>query len=44
MAACVDGHVDIVQLLIENNADITMVDKDGHTAEALATINDNTMY
>ena len=44
MTACVDGHIDIVQSLLENNADAMMLDKDGHTAEELASINNNSSY
>jgi ankyrin repeat protein len=30
--ACFDGHFEIVQLLVDNNADINARDNDGHNA------------
>ena len=41
MTACIEGHIDIVQLLLEHDADPEMVDKNGHTAEDLAKQNNN---
>ena len=44
MAACIDGHEDIVELLLENNADVSLVDKDGLTAYQLAESYKNPGY
>ena len=44
MVACADGHADIVQLLLDNNADYNLTDKDGRTAQEFATENNHDMY
>lgn len=41
MTACIEGHHDIVQLLLEHEADPEMADKDGKSAEDLAKENNN---
>ena len=41
MTACIEGHHDIVQLLLEHEADLEMLDKDGKSAEDLAKENNN---
>jgi len=41
MTACIEGHIDIAQLLLEHEADPEMVDKNGDDAEELAKKNKN---
>lgn len=44
MMACIDGHMDIVEALLDSKADTSLLDKNGNTAEELASINNNVSY
>lgn len=44
MDACVCGNQEIVKLLLDHEADPTMINKDGQTAEEIAIDNKNTGY
>ena len=41
MAAACHGHLETVKLLLEQNADISMRNKDGYTALILASRNEH---
>ena len=41
MTACIEGHIDIVQLLLEHEANPEMVDKNWDDAGELAKKNQN---
>ena len=43
MAACIDGHIDVVQLLLAHKADVSLRDAEGKAAKDHAEGNENSM-
>ena len=43
MAACIDSHIDVVQLLLAHKADVSLRDAEGKAAKDHAEGNENSM-